>query len=205
MNFQRIATKIFAAFSLFFAFFIQTSAQTASVYDLQAGTKIRVAMDNEINSKVASVNDTFTTTLAEPLIIRETVVLPIGTIIEGRITKVKRAASGGKNGSLIVSFETIHFANGAKRPIEAVLVKQLTAENASPQFKAFSIIGGAAIGGIGGAISKAQNGALIGAAIGAGAGTGIAFLQKGKNVNIKADQKFEIELVKNVTLPAHDF
>lgn len=204
MNFLRITTKIFAAFSLLFAVFIQTNAQTDSVYDLRAGTKIRVAMDNEINSRVASAGDTFTTTLAEPLIIRETVILPVGTVIEGRITKVRRAAAGGKNGSLTVSFDTIHFTNGAKRPIEAVLVKQPTIDD-SPKFKAFSIIGATAVGAIIGAVSKANNGALLGAGIGAGAGTGIAFLQKGKNVNIKADAQFEIELVKNVILPAQDF
>jgi hypothetical protein len=33
-------------------------------------------MDNEINSKVASVNDTFTATVVVPLIIREVTVLP---------------------------------------------------------------------------------------------------------------------------------
>jgi len=205
MNFLRVSTKIFAVSFLFFAFLFQVSAQTNSVYDIQAGTKIRVSMDNEINSRVASVNDTFTTTLTEPLLIRETVVLPVGTIIEGRITKVRRASPGGKNGSLTISFETIHFANGRKRPIEGILVKPLLVTESSPKFKIFSIIGSTAIGGIIGLVSKAQNGALIGAGIGAGAGTGIALLQKGKNVNIKADEKFEIELVKNVSLPAQDF
>lgn len=210
MNFLRMKTKVFAYFSIFSMFFaISVSflrAQTSSVYDIAAGTLIPVRMDNEINSKAASVNDTFTTTLAEPLTIRNVVVLPAGTIIEGKITRVEHAALGGRNGSLTVSFETLRLADGTKRAIEGVLVKELSAKNnTSPKLKALTIVGAAAAGGIGGAISKAQNGALIGAGIGAGAGTIIALLQKGREVSIKADERFEIRLTKNVSLPAQDY
>jgi hypothetical protein len=208
MNLWRIRTKVFAFFSLLFAFFIQANSQTeispTSVYNIQAGTKILVQMDNEINSKVASVNDTFTTTLAEPLIIREVVVLPVGAVIEGRVTKVNRASAGGKDGSLTVSFETLRLADSAKREIEGVLDKELEAVS-SQKLKLLTIIGGTAIGGIVGALSKTENGALIGVGIGAGAGTAVALLQKGKDVSIKADEKFEIRLTKNVILPAQDY
>ncbi len=204
MNFWRMATKIFAFFSLIFLSFISVNAQTDSIYQLQAGTKIRVRMDNEINSKASSVNDTFTATLTEPVKMREAVVLPIGTVVEGRILKVKRAAAGGQNGDLSVSFETMRFANGGKREIEGVLVNDLKTES-SQTTNLLTIIGGTALGGIFGAVSKADNGALIGAGIGAGAGTGIAFLRKGQEVRIKADEKFEIELKKDVTLPILDY
>jgi len=205
MNFWRAATKIFAFIFLFFASFNSANAQTdSSVYQLQAGTTIRVEMDNEINSKVASVNDTFTTTISAPVIVRETVVLPVGTIIEGRITKVKRASFGGKSGTLEVLFQTLRLTNGVKREIEGVLVNELKIES-SPTANVLTIIGGTALGGIVGAVSKADNGALIGAGVGAGAGTSIAFLRKGKNVSIKAAEEFEIKLTKNVTLPVQDF
>lgn len=207
MNFWRLASEIFAVFSLFFVSFISAGAQQiigSSVYDIQAGTRIRVAMDNEITSRVGSVNDTFTATISEPLVVREVLILPVGTVIEGRILKVKNASAGGRNGNLTISFETIRLPSGAKRQIEGVLVKDLKAD-ASPKIKAVMIMGATALGGIIGAVSKAQNGALIGAGIGAGAGTGFALLQKGKDVGIKADEKFEIKLVKDVTLPAQDF
>ena len=204
MNFWRMATKIFAFFSLLFASLISANAQSdASIYELQAGTKMLVQMDNEINSKVSSVNDTFTTKVVAPVVVRETVVLPTGTIIEGRVIKV-RPASAGKGGSMTVAFEMLRLANGEKRAIEGVLVKQLKAES-SQGTNVLAIIGGTALGGIFGAVSKAENGALIGAGIGAGAGTGVALLRKGKDVSIKTDEKFEIKLTKNVTLPVPDF
>ena len=204
MNFWRLATKIFAYFLLIFFSFILADAQTNSIYQLSAGTKIRVQMDNEINSKVSGVDDTFTATIAEPVKVREAVVLPIGTIIEGRITKVKRAAAGGQDGDLSLSFETMRFAGGGEREIKGVLISDLKTES-SPIVNLLTIIGGTALGGIFGAVSKADNGALIGAGIGAGAGTGIALLKKGQEVRIKADEKFVIELTKDVTLPVLDY
>jgi hypothetical protein len=205
MNIWLITTKVFAFFSLLFVIFILANAQTdSSIYQLQSGTKIRVRMDNEINSKVSSENDTFTAKISEPLKVRESVVLPIGTIIEGRVTKVRRAALGGKSGSLEVSFESLRSLDGTKQRIEGALVNRLTAESSSTE-TAMTIAGGTALGGIIGAVSKTQNGALIGAGIGAGAGTGIAFLRKGKDVKIKTDEEFEIELTKDVTLPVEDY
>ncbi len=204
MNIWRIATKIFAFFSLIFLSFIAIYAQPDSIYRLPAGTKIVVQMDNEINSRVSGINDTFTATISEPVRVRDSVILPIGTVVEGRVLKVKRASAGGRNGNLSVSFETLRFADGEKRQIEGVLVNELKAET-SQTTNLLTIIGGTAIGGIVGAVSQSDNGLLIGAGLGAGAGTGIAFLKKGREVRIKADQMFEIELTKNVTLPVLDF
>jgi hypothetical protein len=205
MNIWLITTKVFAFFSLLFVITISVNAQTdSSIYQLQVGTRIRVRMDNEINSKVSSENDTFTAKLSEPLKVRESIVLPIGTIIEGRVTKVRRAALGGKSGSLEVSFESLRSLDGVKQKIEGALVKRLTAESSSTA-TVLTIVGGTALGGIIGAVSKAQNGVLTGAGIGAGAGTGIAFLRKGKDVKIKTDEEFEIELTKDVTLPVEDY
>lgn len=203
MNFRRQTTKVFAFIFLFFASFIHARSQD-SIYQLEPGTKIRVQMDNEISSGVSSVNDTFTTTIAEPVRVRETIVLPVGTVIEGRVTKVERAAGGGKSGSLSVSFETIRFENGEKRDIEGILVNELKADS-SPKTSALAIIGGTALGALIGGISKSGTGALIGAGIGAGAGTGVALARKGKNVRIKTDEKFEIELKSQVTLPVQDY
>ena len=205
MNIWLITTKVFAFFSLLFVITISTNAQTdSSIYQLQVGTRIRVRMDNEINSKVSSENDTFTAKISEPLKVRESVVLPIGTIIEGRVTKVSRAALGGKSGILEVSFESLRSLDGVKQKIEGALVNPLTAESSSTP-TALTIVGTTALGGIIGAVSKAENGALTGAGIGAGAGTGIALFRKGKDVKIKTDEEFEIELTKDVTLPVEDY
>lgn len=204
MNIWYKTTKIFAFIFLFFVSFLTVYSQPDSIYQLPAGTKIRVQMDNEINSEVAGVNDTFTTTIDEPVKVRGTIVLPVGTIIEGRVTNVERASFGGKNGKMTVRFEILRFTNGEKREIEGVLVNDLRAES-SQKFNVLSVVGGTAIGALLGAVSKKESGALIGAGIGAGAGTSVALARKGKNVRIKTDEEFEIELTKEVTLPVKDY
>lgn len=195
------ATKIFATFFLFFV--ISVNAQ--SVYELPSGTKIKLRMDNEINSKVSRVDDTFTAVVAEPVAVRETVVLPIGAVVQGRVTEVKSASSGGKPGEMKVKFEILRLKGNVKRDIEGKLVNPLTAEKSSSTVKALTIIGGTAIGALIGGVAKSGTGAAVGGGIGAGAGVGAVYLQKGKEVRIKADEMFEIELSKSVTLPTEDY
>lgn len=207
MNSWRSDINIFAVFSLIFAISISIAAQTAngqSIYELPPGTIFRVQMDNGISSKVSSVNDTFTATIIEPVTTREIIVIPTGATVEGRILKVKKAAIGNKSGSLVVSFETLKFANGDQREISGVLLQEIEA-NSNQTVPAMAIIGGTAIGGILGSVSDVKGGALIGAGIGAGAGMGIAFLRKGKEAEIGTSEKFEIKLLKSVTLPVRDF
>ena len=204
MDFFACVTKVFAVSFLFFVNFSLVVAQSDSVYRLPAGTKILLSMDSGISSKVSAVNDTFTTTVSKPLSVRDSVVLPIGTVIEGRVTKVSSAESGGKNGRMQVRFETIRFADNRKRSIDALLVNELKAAS-SRTTNLFTVFGGTALGAVLGAVSKVENGALIGAGIGAGTGTGIAVLRKGKEVFIRTKEEFEIELKSEVTLPVSDY
>ncbi len=202
-------TVIFAlSFILLFvnsvSIFGQDEDSISSVYDLEPGTKIKVRMANEINSKSFGVNDTFSVRVAEPLEVRNVIVLPAELIVEGRITEVKRASLAGKDGDLEVVFETLRLEDGTKLDIEAVLVNELKVETSNTP-TILAVIGGTAIGALIGAVSGSDNGALIGAGLGAGAGTGTALLRKGKDVRIKTDETFEIKLAKKITLPARDF
>lgn len=202
-NYQRL-TNIFTVLStLFFLNLIGVEAQ--SIYTLPIGTKIRVQMDNEINSKVSGVNDTFTATVSNAVIVREIEMIPKGSIIEGKILEVKAASAGKTNGFLNLRFDTLLFPEGEKRQIEAVLVNTDLTGKKSSSFTALSIFGGTAIGAIFGAITGKSKGAVIGAGVGAGAGTVISLAQKGNEARIKANEEFEIRLNKEVTVPVKDF
>jgi len=176
--------------------------QPDSIYRLPAGTRIKLKLDAEINSRVSSVNDTFLAAVTQPVKVRDSVMLPTGTIVEGRVLSIK-SAGPGQAGTMAVGFETLKIS-GETRRIDGMMITPVTAES-SGAFRFLSVIGGAALGAAIGAASKAENGVLIGAAIGAGAGTGLALLKKGKDVRIKKDQEFEIELKKEVVLPVLDY
>lgn len=176
--------------------------QTDSIYRLPAGTRIYLKMDTEINSKVASVNDTFLASVSRPVAIRDMIVLPVGTVVEGRVSGVSRSAGGGQGGRLEVVFETLRFAK-ATRQIDAVMVTRI-GSGSSRTFNILSILGGIAAGAAIGATGS-NSGALIGAGVGAGAGTGLVLLRKGKDVKMRKGGEFEIELKKEVVLPVLDY
>jgi len=97
------------------------TAQRDSTYRLPAGTRIRLKMDVELSSKVASVNDTFIASVVTPVVIGQTVVLPAGETVEGRVTEVEAAAHAGRDGKLNAVFETIKYGTRT-RTIDGVFV-----------------------------------------------------------------------------------
>ncbi len=204
MNFKTASVKLAAVSLLIFANSILASAQPDSIYRIPADTLISLKMDVELSSKVAGVNDTFTAAVAKPVMIRDTIVLPIGTVIEGRVTVVSAAGMGGKNGSLEVVFESLRIVNTPRRPIEAKLVNKI-ASKPSAVTNALTIVGGTVVGAVFGLVSRSDKGTLIGAGAGASVGTAIAFLRKGKDVRIRDGEEFEIVLKKEVMLPVLDY
>lgn len=204
MNVFAAVIKTAGLLLLIFANFLFVSAQVDSIYRLPAGTRIKVRLETELNSKVSSVNDTFKAFVVRPVVNRETVVLPAGTEIEGRVTVVSRAKSGGKNGRLDIVFEWLRLSKDAKREIDGVLITKLRADSATG-LNVLSLIGGTATGALIGGLAMSGKGALIGAGIGAGTGTGILLLRKGKEMRISKEEEFEIELKKEVVLPVLDY
>ena len=192
-------------YAILYGLFFAISICAQSVYEIPAGTRIHLRMDNEINSRVSSVDDTFTATVSEPLEIRNVIVIPTGTIFEGRIIEVEPAASSGKSGMLTVRFETLRLDAKVERDIEARLVKPLEAGSKSSRTKTLTIIGGTVIGAVIGGIAGRGIGAMVGAAVGTGLGAATVYLQKGKDVRLRANEEFEIELIKKVVLPAQDY
>lgn len=179
-----------------------TWAQTDSIYRLPAGTKLRLRNDAEINSKVSNVNDTFIAFVARPLSVRGTIVVPEGSVVEGRVTQVTRAAGRSQSGELNVVFESLKLSGGT-RGIEGVPTQPFR-RGSSNTFSVFSILGGAAAGALVGSASSASV-AAIGAGVGAGIGAGVALLRKGKEFRLRKGEEFEIELKKEVLLPLLDY
>lgn len=198
----RLPAKFAALAVLIFVNSTLVWGQSDSIYRLQPGTKIRLKLDVEINSRISSVNDTFIALVAKPVMVRETVVIPADTIIEGRVTRVSRAAGGNQNGKIDVVFETLKMGNSTRR-IEGMAVKPFKAES-STTISVLSILGGAVAGALVGA-ANSPKGAMIGGGVGAGIGSGIAFLRKGKDLRIRKGEEFEIELKKEVVLPVLDY
>lgn len=196
----RHTAKVFATISLLFA---STVAQD-SIYRLEAGTRISVRMDVEINSAVSSLNDTFTVKTENDLKKDGSVLVPAGTVIEGRVVETSSAGAAGKGGRIVVRFEKLLLQDGVSRSIDASTVRQIRGES-TQKASWLAVIAGTATGALIGALTRSGSGAAIGAGIGAGAGTGIALARKGKEARIRSGERFEIVLNRDVVLPVRDF
>src|SRR6476660_6843227 len=118
--------KVFAFAILFFVISYplkgQIRSQPDSIYRLPAGTRIHLRMEGEIGSKFSSVDDTFLARVAKPVIIRDVTVLPVGTLVEGRILSASPAGLGSRDGRIDLRMETLMFSSEVKRSIEGVPV-----------------------------------------------------------------------------------
>ena len=195
--------KVFQFIFLIFVSFTVLKAQP-SIDHIPAGTHLWLVADARVDSKFSSADDTFLARLSRPLIIRDVIVIDAGTRIEGRVVSSKEAGFAGRNGKLVVVFETMFFENNRTREIRGELVEPLNAD--SPQFINVAAIGGStAAGAIIGLSGRSESGGLIGAGLGAGGGFGFALLRKGKNVGIEKGEEFEIKLMQDLNIPQTDF
>lgn len=199
------STKIFAVSTLIFLSFSSLAAQpVASIYELPAGTRIKVRMDTEINSKVNRVNDTFIVRVIEPVFNRGVEMIPKGAIIDGRILKGSSAAYLGYDGVLEVDFVTLRLNRNDAIVIDAAPAKRFQPASRT-LFKVATIGGLTAAGALLGSGLNNRSGTMIGAAIGGGSGSLIAFGRKGSDVKVKTNHEFEIVLKKEAVLPSKEF
>jgi hypothetical protein len=191
------------ALYLLFANSTQLKAQIDSIYRLPAGTRISVKLDTGISSRFSRVNDTFLARVSKPVMVRDAVMIPTGTVIEGRVAISGRPGHAGRSGKLDVVFETLRIY-GAEQKIDGVPVTPLKNSD-SQRSSVFTIAGGTIAGALLGGLSRGGKGSVIGAAIGAGTGTTIAVLKRGKDVHIDRNTEIDIELRKEVVLPVLDY
>ena len=197
-------TKVFAVTTLIFLSNLSVTAQNEPVNVLPEGTRIRVRMDTEVNSKVASAGDTFLVRTVEAVRNRGVMVVPKGAVIEARITAARRATFGGTDGAMEIRFERLRITREGTVPLDARLAEPLK-KGSRTIFNVLAIAGMTAAGALVGTASSQSRGAAIGALVGAGAGTGTVLIRRGEDVRLRTDEEFEIELTKELVLPTSDY
>ena len=182
-------------------------------YTVEQGTRVRVRMNDTINSKTARTGDTFQTTVTENVYANNgVVVIPSGSTITGRVDSAKRAKKGGDPGTIDVSFTEVKLPNGTRRSINGSLTDLSTKDAKSDNEgtasgddrkndKIIFIGGGAAGGAVLGGLIGGGKGALIGGIIGGLAGLGGERLTRGEDAEVKSGTEFGIYLNRSVSLP----
>lgn len=169
-----------------------------------AGTTLAVRMNQELSTRNVSAGQSFTGTLADPVIAADgTTLIPAGATVRGRVTSAQTSERAGQQASISLAFESVAFG-GRTYPISATVVdvpvRRVTRDSKAEQ--AAKIGAGAAAGAVlGQVIGKNTKSTVAGAAIGAAAGTAVAMgtadvdavIPAGARVVIRLDSPIQVQ------------
>jgi hypothetical protein len=188
-------------------------SQTTRAYTVPDGTRIQAKLETTLSSKTNRQGDRFTAKVTEPVIAGGKAVIPLNTIIEGRISAVKTAGKVKGRSEMNLSYERLIFPNGVSETIvasqadldpnqkEEVDSKEGTIKGESSRKRdAVAVGAGTGIGAGIGAIAGGGKGAAIGAGTGALVGLADSMLRKGKEIEIPAGTQLVIKLERPLTI-----
>ena len=195
---------------------VKRSKAKAGNFKVEAGTKVRVRLEEKLTSKSSQVGDRFSTTVQEPVYSNTgVIVIPNGSTIIGQVDSVEKAKKGGKPGTIDVSFMQVKLPNGTIKAINGSLTsldtKSAKSDNegtaSGDKMKNRKIIfigGGGAGGAVLGGIIGGGKGAVIGGILGGVGGILGERLTKGKDATVKANTEFGVYLNQAIYLPRYN-
>ncbi|MBW3629650.1 MAG: hypothetical protein KY464_10165 [Gemmatimonadetes bacterium] len=142
-----------------------------------AGTSFSVRLNQELSTRTSTVGETFTATLAEPLLADDgTTLIPSGATVRGRVTESSKSGRTGQQAQLRIDFTSVSYG-GETYSLSATTMdaeaRLVTRDSKATQA---AKVGGGAVAGaiIGRVIGKSTRATVGGAAVGAAAGTAVA-------------------------------
>lgn len=164
---------------------------------LEEGTKVQVRLQDALDSAVNKTGDTFRAILDKDIVVDDAVVVPRGSVLDGKLSNVTR--SGRVEGRAGMSMQLTSLTVGNQTyPLQTEI---LSFEAESTKKKDATKVGiGAGLGAVIGAIAGGGKGAAIGAAVGAGAGGATVVATRGKEVKLDAEQAFSFALRNSIRI-----
>jgi hypothetical protein len=163
----------------------------SKTYEIPEGTELSVLLIDPISTAKNKAGDSFTASIAEPIVVNGDTVVGRGTRVQGRI--VDAEGSGRIKGRANIRLVLTGIVDGAKT--YPIVTRPYVAEAEATKGRDAGIIaGGAGIGAAIGALTGGKKGALEGGAIGGGAGTAAVLATKGKEVEFGSETKLNFTL-----------
>jgi len=177
-----------------------------------AGTALMVRLDTTLATFSNRVGDPFQGKISQPVVVNGATVIPAGSTVEGRVTKVSEPRRISGRPTIGILPEAVILPGGERYFLDATLTDtniRGTDVNEEGQFKGQSHdrrdtleAGGGTAGGmlIGGLVGGGP-GVLIGGAIGAGASTA-HWLSQHRSATLPAGTELTLELNRPLTMTA---
>jgi outer membrane biosynthesis protein TonB len=164
---------------------------------IPAGTVITVRMIDGIDSSSNRPGEEFAASVDAPVVVGNHIVIRHGA--DARVRLVEVQSAGRMTGRSELAVELVGLAIGSNTyAVESGVFQKQGASRGKRT--AATVGGGAALGGLIGAIAGKGKGAAIGAAVGAGAGTAVQASTHGQQVQIPPETKIDFTLKSPITL-----
>jgi len=156
-----------------------------------AGTTFTVKLGQAVGSKISSAGDAFPATLAEDIQVDGNTVIAAGAAVKGTVVQAQPLGKI-KGGALLEVRLTSISVGGVDQPIDTTAVERT--EKGKGKRNAEIAGGGAALGGIIGAVAGGGKGAAIGLLAGGGAGGAGAAYTGNKEIVLPAEAALSFKL-----------
>jgi BON domain len=161
------------------------------------GTTLQIRTVEGLSSERSQPNDVFHGTLNSEVMVGETVAIPAGADVEGRVIDAKNAGHYTGQSGLTLQLTRISFNGQSYNIVSDQWSKQGTARGKNTAGK---VAGGAAVGAVLGGIFGGGKGAAIGATAGAGAGAGANTITRGQQVELKPESLLTFRLQNPISV-----
>ena len=162
---------------------------------IPAGTHIAVTTRQALGSKISQAGETFTATVARPIMVDGQTVIPRGARATGTVEDAKSLGRFEGQARLVLRLDAVR-VNGGTYQIRSNGLERV--EQGKGKRSAGFIGGGAGLGAIIGGIAGGGKGALIGGLAGGGAGAAGAGLTGKKDIYIPAETTLTFRLTRAV-------
>jgi type IV secretion system protein VirB10 len=172
-----------------------------------AGTQVLLQLKSPIDTKSARVGDGVYCQSTFPVTIDNAVVIPAGTYVKGRITRVQRPGRVKGRAEILFNFNSMIFPNGYTVDLPGTLQNEPGATNSTVADEEGTVRANGQKGkdagtvaktaGTGAAIGAITSGGVRGAGIGAGVGgvVGLATVLLTRGQDVRIDQGTSLEMV----------
>jgi hypothetical protein len=193
----------------------QPAAANSHALTIPAGTKVPLALKQAISTKTAKEGDPVYCETTFPFVVDDRIVIPAGTYIQGKITRIQRAGRVKGRAELLMHFTSMIYPSGYTVMLPGSVDNMPGADKTSMKDSegtvrqdsekgkdVGTVAGTATTGAVIGGLAGGGKGLGIGAAAGGLTGLAIAMLTRGSDVRMEPGTSIEMIIQREVTLDA---
>jgi hypothetical protein len=187
----------------------------AKLLTIPSGTKVPLALKQAISTRNAKEGDPVYCETTFPFVVDDRIVIPAGTYVQGKISRVQRPGRIKGRAELLMHFNSMIYPSGYTVMLPGSLDNipgadktsmkgsEGTVRQDSEKGKDIGTVAGtASTGAVIGGLSAGGKGAGIGAAAGGLTGLAIALISRGSDVKLEPGTSIEMIIQREVTVDA---